>query len=547
MNDDNSNHDDSDLRSVRDARTNDRSALAPAPHSISNGLGLSDASSLAANVPYHIAQLIAAAAASGSFDPNRQQGLGGGMYGDGQQQGMNQSVAAASSLGASLAQLLGGNPYLASQLALPNLLSLGALGLNPSGNGAGLQMQGNNTPGFGAPGVSHSQAGGAGLHPLYNTPLFASLLQNQQQAQQLLNSSGGAQGQNQNQFASLFPGLTQHNQNQLSSSENRDNSSGSGVQLPLSMAESTSRGGALKVDWPAPHSASYRPSSSADALIPSASTTSHRDRDQRSRSPEPVDPSSSSNQPLNQNSTFIDFLNAISSSGSNTSQSLHLPHQQQLQSGAGLVPSQSQNQNQNQDQNLGAFGNYGFPGLGGAGMNSSGNNTGFPNLSLLGNLGLGMGLPSMNMNGFPSASGSLGMSMSMPNGGGTSSSMSHEQSGQSLSQQGAIPPTSTSRKRSREFDDDLHQAELDFPLPPSMDQLPQARGLERYMTDSDEAVGGSGGGSGSGSGAKRGAGMDVDDGDSNSGRGDALHLDMGRAAYEEDVSGIRASKRGRAG
>lgn len=39
--------------------------------------------------------------------------------------------------------------------------------------------------------------------------------------------------------------------------------------------------------------------------------------------------------------------------------------------------------------------------------------------------------------------------------------------------------------------------------------------------------------------------MDVEDTDINSGRGDALHLDMGRAAYEEDVSGIRASKRGR--
>lgn len=448
------------------------------------------ADSASPNVSYHIAQLLAAAV-SGSLDPNRQQQqFLGGLYNDPSshhaqqlQPAVNPStVAAASSLGASLAQLLGANPYLASQLALPNLLSLGVLGLNPAG-GTGL-------PGF--PGGAFNAPNPAALqniHPLYNTPLFASLFQQQTQQQQ-----PSLQNQSQSQLAPLlFENLAQP-QTQTQSDDNRDPK-----QRPSSPRGS---GSSLKSDWPAP------PSSS------------------RSRTPEPANVDATpSSQGANQTqaSTFIDFLNAITTAGAPQPP----PHPNQA------APASMPNQNLNST----AFGNYGLSNYGGASTSAgtSGQNP-LSSLGLLGNLGLGVNFPTATgppvsgsvsgaQSGFPP--GAFGVGSNIGGGIGSSSLGPQEQ---------RISMQKASRKRTRDgalaFDD---LDETSFPLTSAVDDLPPPRGLERYMNESEDGT--------SLGGRSRGT-EDLND----DRKSDALQLDMGRATsgYEEDIAGARTRKRGRA-
>lgn len=443
-------------------------------------------------VPYHIAQLLAAAA-SGSFDPNRQQAA---MYHDPNSHANANvnAVAAASSLGASLAQLLGANPYMASQLTLPNLLSLGALGLNPGGGGGGGGL-----PGFGG-GFPAPNAAPSGLHPLYSTPLFASLLQQTQQQQQQQIQSTQAQNMSansQNYASLLFPSLPQQE-----SPERRD--SGGDSQRPQSSSDSglRSAGGALKVDWPAPHS--YRQGTSTDA------PSTHRGG---SRSPEPHQEEPTSNSlagSVGQGSSFLDFLNAISTAGG-TPQS-QVPGNQPTQ---------------NQGGGIGGFSPYNLPSISSSSTNPTVQSQ-FGNLGLLGSLGLGMGLPSMNQ-GPPGGFGSSGSG----GNGGASSSNAHD-SGQR--------PGQPARKRPRSGSsyDDINP-ERDFPLSASIDGLPPPRGLERYMNqDSDDVTGSS---------SRHRGGLEIDE-DMHSdtkGSADTLHMDLRGAGYEEDITGVRASKRGRPG
>jgi hypothetical protein len=469
--------------------------------------GLTDAS-VAANVPYHIAHLLAAAL-SGSMDPNRQQQFIGSLYNDPSSQqppppqpSANPSaVVAASSLGASLAQLLASNPYLASQLALPNLLSLGALGLNPAG-GAG--FPGFSGGAFGAPNPAPSQ----NIHPLYSTPLFASLLQpqTQQQQQQLV------QNQSQSQLPPLlFPSLTQ-SQNQTQSEHDRESK-----QRPLSPRSSS--GNPVKVDWPDPHS-SYLPGSSMDGA--STSNSSRKDGDIRARTPEPASvdgvASGSQNANIAQGSTFMEFLNAITTVSGPPQP---LPNQP--------APASMFNQN----LNAAGFGNYVLPNNSSAG--TSGQNP-FSNLGLLSSLGLGIGIPGMNgfsgggvgatQNGVPP--GAFGAGSNSTSGLG---SLPLGPSEQRISMQGA-----PSRKRTRDGAstfEDIHES--DFPLSAAVGNLPPPRGFERYLNESED---------GSGLGPRPRATVDLED----ENRSDALQLDMGHAAggYEEDIAGVRASKRGRA-
>lgn len=474
------------------------------------GPGLTD-TSVAANVPYHIAQLLAAAL-SGSIDPNRQQQSLGSFYNDTSSQQQQPShpnanpgaVAAASSLGASLAQLLAANPYLASQLALPNLLSLGALGLNPAG-GVGLPGFSGNTFGTSNPAATQN------IHPLYNTPLLASLFQPQTQQQQ----QQSVQNQPQTQLPPLlFPSLTQ-SQNQTPWDRNRDSK-----QRPLSPR---SNSGNSAADWPAPHS-SFLAGTPMDGAPTSNSSRKDGDACARTPGPAPSDGAASSNQNANvaQGSTFIDFLNAITTASGPPPP---LPNQP--------APAPLFNQN----MNAVGFGNYGLPNnsSASAGVGTSSQNA-FSNLGLLSSLGLGIGIPGVN--GLPAASGAGGSQNGVPPGAfgvGSNSasalgSLSSGSQEQRISMQGA-----PSRKRTRDGAsafDDIDESE--FPLSAAVANLPPPRGFERYINESED---------GSGLGSRPRTTVDVED----ENRSDALQLDMGHAAgYEGDTVGVRASKRGRA-
>lgn len=407
------------------------------------------------------------------------------------------AVAAASSLGASLAQLLGANPYMASQLTLPNLLSLGALGLNPGGGGGAAGL-----PGFGG-GFPTPNAAPNGLHPLYSTPLFASLLQQTQQQQQQQIQSTQVQAPNSQNYASLlFPSLPQQE-----SPERRD--SGADSQRPQSASDSSSGqrgaggggGGGLKVDWPAPHS--YRQGTSSSDASSTVIPSQHRGG---TRSPEPHQQEESASTSLagsfGQGSTFLDFLNAISTAGGNGTPQSQMP-------GNGNQPAQNPG---------GGFSPYSLPNISSStGANPSVQSQ-FGNLGLLGSLGLGMGLPNISQGGF-GASGS--------GGGGASSSGTHD-SGQRGSNTG-MP--ARKRPRSGSSYDDINP-ERDFPLSAPMNNLPPPPGLERYLGQQDADEGGGGGG---GSSSRHRGGIEMDE--DMQGSADALHM-----GYEDDM---RANKRGR--
>ena len=442
--------------------------------------------SVSANVPYHIAQLLASAVSS-SFDQSRQQQLLSGLYNDPSSQHAQQAppsvnpsvVAAASSLGASLAQLLGANPYLAPQLALPNLLSMGALGLNPAG-GAGL-------PGFPG-GVFGAPTAPQNIHPLYNTPLLASLFQPQTQ-----------QNPSQSQLPSaLFQGLA-YPQNQTQSDDNRD----SKQQVDRTIV---------------PQSSSHRPSHSTGDT--SALSSSRDDGGGARSTPEPASVDYGQGANLGQASTFINFLNAITAIGG--PQQSPLPNQ--------AAPAAMSNQN----MNAATFGNHGLSNNIGIGTSAgaTGQNL-FSNLGLFGGLGVGSSLPSTSG---PPGDG-IGATPGRPpgafgmggNSGGGLDSSSLGQQEQRISMQGP------SRKRTRDGTSAFSDInEMGFPLSAAVDNLPPSRGLERYANESED---------GTGMGTRLRGAVGLDDDESS----DALQLDMGRASsgYEEGIAGVRAGKRGR--
>ncbi|KAF8316604.1 hypothetical protein DL93DRAFT_2077843 [Clavulina sp. PMI_390] len=482
----NTPEDEDEIRPERGLYPHDRGQQSSAQPVATGAASAPDPAVAAANFPYHFAQLLAAAAgAAGQFDANRHQGSNG-LFGDNQQGSTSSSIAAAGSLGASLAQIFAANPY----LALPNLLGIGgALGLNSGGNQGGLAFPGaGGAPGFGAPAPSGPQ----GVHPLYNSPLFASLLQSQSQPPQnslpnLLNAMGANDAPRSNEAAGL------------------------------------------KLDWPAPHGStgSYRSNSNsnADPIIPSSSS---RRESNAPRSPDGGDKSKSN--------SLLDFLNAISAGGANAGAN-GLGH--------ASVPSQP---NFGGAGGSAAFANpYGqqqSAGSSNAGLSNLLPNMGSNPLSFLGNLGLGGGLP--------------GLPMGLSDGAGDRGSGEN------------------SRKRSREFDDDdtsryphphsHSQSHSQTPLSfdalssvpsSSSHQTSATRGYERFMGDDDLGGGGSGSGQSAmmsldphpSSSSTANASMNFmggGDGGANH-RGDALHLDIGRApsvasSYDDDT---RASKRGR--
>lgn len=190
------------------------------------------------------------------------------------------------------------------------------------------------------------------------------------------------------------------------------------------------------------------------------------------------------------------------------------------------------------------FGSFGIPGLANAGgMGLGGMNLGmgvgmggnptngqnqFGNLGFLGSLGLGMGLPGGGALP-PGAFGGLG------GGGGGAGPSSHDRPSQPHQSQ------SSGRKRPRNDPayDDMNP-EVDFPISSAISELPYNRSLDRYMNQDDDDGGAS---------RHRGGGVDMDKDDNADVkvRSDALHMDLRGGGYEEDVSGVRASKRGRPG
>jgi hypothetical protein len=536
---------------------------------------------LSSNLSYHHLIQLLAAAASGNIDQQLQHQSNLNLFSSLQQQLQHQqqqqqhhhdatwqqnrdanALAAASSLGASLAQLIGSNPYLASQLALPPLIPLSALGIKPNVAGTGVT----NPPDRDDHGSSgHNVGSGVGLHPLYMNPLFASLLaqsQQQQQQQQAQAQQQPQQSQSQSsQGAPIvgsqdmvdglrLPQLPQFQFPIVSSAgggavSKADHSRASSPSIPSTSrapsAASNRSGGTLKMDWSAPP---YRPGSAVGSRGTTAKPLPRRQESPVSASsvtpqqslPEGTIPPQGGPLPSlghEHNSKFLEFLNAITSA----TQQGALPGSAFLASPSNPAPPTSPsalNQayaqnfpggaNVNPLLNLGALGlsslsGFGGLGLGNLGMNIPGLNFPFPPpVQGLGQGQHGQGLDvGTNVNPgalgnadiFPFGLGALGLggvvaSTSGGAGGGAerggARSPSHIPSN-------AGPSHTSGHKRHRSsvsgYDDHGLGGDFDFSAAPAA-----ARGLEHYIThDSDDGIGiGIGAGAGTGVGGPSRAG-----------------------------------------